>query len=309
MNRRAILAATLSSVAGAQVKVGKPKKDESLVAASDGLSLFHRDWGAGSPAVFLAPWGLHSDWWEYQMASLSTQGVRCIACDRRGHGRSGESAGGYDFDTLADDLNAVLERLDLRGVTLIGHSMGAGEAVRFLSRHGSGRISRLVFVAPNTPLSIKTAANPNGIDPALLERVRRALSTDRQQAIAAAAPAFFGTPENNVSSEMMAWWTGMLLECSLKVLIELHHTFTETDLRAELPSIALPTLIVHGDRDTSAPIDLTGRRTASLIRGSQFKVYEGAAHGLPVTHMARLNADLLAFMKQSPPAKPQKTPA
>ena len=216
---------------------------------------------------------------------------------RRGHGRSSEPVGGYEFDRLADDLNTVVEELDLRDVTLVGHSMGCGEVVRFLSRRGARRIARIVMVAPITPQSVKTADNPDGIEPAALEQVRQALSRDRPHAIAAAAPAFFGAPKNAVSVETMQWWTNMLLECSLKVLIELQRAFTETDFRDELQTIALPALIVHGDNDTSTPIDLTGRKTASLIRGSQLKVYEGAAHGLPITHMDRLNADLLTFIR------------
>lgn len=263
----------------------------------DGVNLFYREWGTGSPVVFLAPWGLHSDWWEYQMAYLSGQGQHCIAYDRRGHGRSVEALGGYDFDTLADDLNTVIEKLDLRGVTLVAHSMGSGEAVRFLSRHGANRIARLVLVAPITPGREKTADNPDGVDPA--EKMRQTLRTDRAHAIAAAAPAFFGAPNNPVSTEIMQWWTDMLMGCSLKVLIELQRVFTRTDFRAELRTIALPTLIVQGDCDTSTPLDATGRKTAALIQGSQLKVYEGAAHGLPITHAARLNADLLAFIGRS----------
>jgi len=178
-----------------------------FIATSDGTWLFYREWGAGRPVVFLAPWGLHSGWWERQMAYLAGQGVRCIACDRRGHGRSSEPVGGYEFDRLADDLNTVVEELDLRDVTLVGHSMGCGEVVRFLSRRGARRIARIVMVAPITPQSVKTADNPDGIEPAALEQVRQALSRDRPHAIAAAAPAFFGAPKNAVSVETMQWWS------------------------------------------------------------------------------------------------------
>ena len=179
----------------------------------------------------------------------------------------------------------------------IGHSLGSGEVVRFPSRHGTRRIAQIVLVAPITPFILKTSDNPDGADRDNLEKARQALSKDRPTVIASAASAFFGEPKNVVSTEMKQWLTGMLMQCSLKVLIDLHRMFTETDFRAEVRVITLPTLILHGDSDTSTPLETTGRKTANLIRGSQLKVYEGAAHGLPITHMDRLNADLLAFIK------------
>jgi pimeloyl-ACP methyl ester carboxylesterase len=151
------------------------------------------------------------------------------------------------------------------------------------------------MIAPITPQLVKSTDNPAGVEASYLQKVRDVLSTDRAQAIAASAPAFFGASRNAVSTEMMDWWTDMLLQCSLKVLLELHRVFTITDFSAELRTMSLPTLVIHGDNDVSTPIDVTGRRTASLIRGSQLSVYEGAAHGLPITHMERLNRDLLAF--------------
>jgi non-heme chloroperoxidase len=313
MDRRGVLKSVVSAIVGAGLIAGgdsvsdaKEEKNRSsrmkgpampFIETRDGVGLFYRDWGRGAPIVFLAPWGLHSDWWEYQMAYLVGQGLRCIGYDRRGHGRSMEPRAGYEFDTLADDLNTVIERLDLRGVTLVGQSMGCGEIVRYLSRHGEHRIARIVMVAPITPLILRTADNPDGMESSYLEKVREALSSDRPHVIANAAPAFFGAPKNSVSAEMMDWWVDMLLQCSLKVLLDLQRVFTVTDFRFELRTISVSTLIIHGDSDTSTPIDLTGRKTASLIPGSQLKVYEGAAHGLPITHMDRLNRDLLAFVK------------
>jgi len=313
MDRRGVLKSVMSTVGGAgliaasggavvaeeQTSRGSPTKGRpvAFIESRDGVGLFYRDWGTGSPLVFLAPWAMDSDWWEYQMAYLVGQGLRCIAYDRRGHGRSVEPSSGYDFDTLADDLNDVIERLDLHGITLVGHSMGCGEAVRYLSRHGAGRIARIAMVAPNTPLIVKTADNPDGVDRRLLEEVRARLSKDCPRQIAVAAPAFFNARINPVSAETMQWWTNMVLKCSLRVLLDLHRMFTETDFRSELSKISLPTVIIHGDSDTSAPIDRTGRKTASLISGSELKVYEDAAHGLPITHMERLNQDLLAFAR------------
>jgi pimeloyl-ACP methyl ester carboxylesterase len=313
MDRRGVLKSVMSTVGGAgliaagggasvaeeQTGRASPTKGRSVafIDSRDGVGLFYRDWGMGSPLVFLAPWGMDSDWWEYQMAYLVGHGLRCIGYDRRGHGRSVEPSGGYDYDTLADDLNDVIERLDLHRVTLVGHSIGCGEVVRYLSRHGAGRIARIAMVAPNTPLVVKTADNPDGVDRHLLEEARARLSKDRPRVNAVAASAFFNARKNSVSAEMMQWWAAMMLKCSLRVLLDLHRVFTETDFRSELSQISLPTVIIHGDSDTSAPIDRTGRKTASLISGSQLKVYEDAAHGLPITHMERLNQDLLAFAR------------
>ena len=267
-----------------------------FIEAADGTMLFFRDCGTGKPIVFVAPWALNSAWWEYQIADLASRGLRCIAYDRRGHGRSGQPSHGYDFDTLADDLASVMEQLDLGGVTLVGQSLGCGEVVRYLSRHGSSRLARVVLVATITPFILKTDDNLDGVDRAALENVRKVLSKERPHPVAAAAPAFFGAPKNSVSQEIMDWWVRMIVDqCSLKVMLDLHKMFTETDFRPELRKISVPTLLIHGDNDTSTPIERTARKTAPLIAGCQLKVYEGAAHGLPITHAERLNADLITF--------------
>ncbi|WNG39419.1 alpha/beta hydrolase [Archangium violaceum] len=266
------------------------------IRTRDGVDLFYKDWGTGRPVVFLSGWALCSDMWNYQMLPLSEQGLRCIAYDRRGHGRSGDPGRGYDYDTLADDLAAVLEALDLREVTLVGHSMSSGEMVRYLSRHGAGRIARLAFVAPAaTPFPLKTADNPEGIDASVFEYARNQLMLrDFPKWLADNARPFF-TAETSL--EMMEWIMSLMRQCSMKAVIECNRSGTTTDFRVELPRIRLPTLVIHGDKDVSAPLELTGRKTAQLIPGSRLKVYEGAPHGLFVTHMNRLNADLLAFAR------------
>jgi non-heme chloroperoxidase len=275
-----------------------PPRVRRFIECVDGTNLFFRDWGTGRALVFLAPWSMNSAWWEYQIADLSARGLRCVAYDRRGHGRSDEPTRGYEFDTLADDLQTVLEQLDLRGITLVGQSMGCGEVVRYLSRHGSDRVARIVLVSTITPFRLKTDDNPDGVDRAVHENVRKVLSKERPHPLAAAAPAFFGVPKNNVSQEIMDWWLRMIVDgCSLKVMLDLHKMYTETDFRPELRKISVPTLLVHGDNDTSTPIETTARKTVPLITGCQLKVYEGAAHGLPFTHADQLNADLLAFAK------------
>src|SRR5215472_4056439 len=312
MHRRNLLQSVATIAAGAGVyaigaedlraaeKLSGAKEEggsRQLIETPDGTNLFFRDWGKGRPVVFLAPWALHSDWWEYQMADLAGKGLRCIGYDRRGHGRSSQPGHGYDFDTLSDDLAALIEQLELRDITLVGQSMGCGEIVRYLSRHGATRVARIVLVSTITPFLLKTDDNPDGVDRTALEAVRKTLSKDRPHPIAAAAQTFFGAPKNSVSAEIMEWWVRMMVDgCSLKTMLDLHRMFTETDFRRELRTISVPTLLIHGDNDASTPIDLTARKTAPLIRGSQLKVYEGAAHGLPITHADRLNADLLAFV-------------
>jgi len=318
VNRRSVLRGAIPAVGGASLfgtigrsatvaAAGKPSEriperrawtaPADFVEVPGGVSLFYRDWGIGRPMIFLAPWGLHSGWWEYQMAYLSQNGVRCIAYDRRGHGRSSEPKGGYDFDALSDDLATLITQLDLRDITLVGQSLGAGEIVRYLSRHHAQHIRRVVLVAPITPFLLRTADNPDGTDGAALEKVRRYLSTDRAQAIAGSAPSFFNSPKNPVSAQLMAWWTNMLMPCPLRVLLELHKVFTTTDFRAELRKVSVATTVIHGDSDVSSPIDQTGRKTVALIPDSQLVVYEGAAHALPVTHMERLNHDLLSMTR------------
>jgi non-heme chloroperoxidase len=310
MNRRDLLTSTVSVAAGAALLATDPEpvwgngtksadsKNKLLsmpfLETRDRATLFYKDWGAGKSVVFVHSWALNSDMWQYQMLHLSGQGLRCVAYDQRGHGRSSQPGYGYDFDTLADDLASLLEQLDLREVTLIGHSMGCGEIVRYLSRHGSGRVARAVFIGTATPFSLKTPDNPDGIDRATFDKLRAPLAKDFPKWLGDNARPFF-VPET--SPEMVQWVVGMCLQASLKALLDWHKASTETDFRAELPGISVPTLIIHGDADVSEPIEQRGRRTAQLIPGSQFKLYEGAPHGLMFTHTDRLNGDLLAFIK------------
>jgi non-heme chloroperoxidase len=263
------------------------------IVTGDGTSLFHKDWGSGRPVVFISSWGLNADMWAYQMLALSGPEVRCIAFDRRGHGRSSDPGRGYDYDTLADDLATVIEQLELNEITLIGHSMAAGEIVRYLSRHGPSRVARVILLAPSTPFLLKTADNPEGVDKTVFEQMRAMWRKDFPKWLFDNAPPFF-VPET--SPEMIRWVGGMLLQSSLKALIDLNVQVTQTDFRGELRHVSRPTFIIHGDRDLSAPLGLTGRKTAELIPGSRLTVYEGAPHGLMFTHRERLNADLLTFV-------------
>lgn len=281
----------MSTVQAHMCRSGEP----SFVRTPDGVNLFYRDWGVGAPVVFVASWSMPSDSWFYPMLALSEQGLRCVAFDRRGHGRSSDPGRGYDFDTLADDIAAVLGTLDLRGVTLVGHSVAGAEIVRYLTRHGSERISRIALLSTTTPLLLKTADNPNGIDADVFEGMRRdQLMRDFPRWIEDNLQPF-ATPQT--SPQMLEWVRSMALQASLQALVQMNRALTTEDFRAELAEIAVPTLVIHGDHDVSSPIDLTGRATAELILGAQLKIYEGAPHGLFVTHIDRLNGDLLAFIR------------
>lgn len=265
----------------------------SFIERTDGTALFYRDWGAGRrPVVFVHSAGLCSEMWAYQMMPFVGAGYRCIAFDRRGHGRSSDPGRGYDYDTLADDLAAVLEVLDVRDAMLVGHSMGCAEIVRYLSRYGTARVSRIALVAPTLPFLLKTADNPFGVDRAVFESVRAAWLRDFPRWVEENAPPFFGP---STSPQMVRWGVDMMASTSLQAIIECNKAVVETDFRAELPKLRTPTLIAHGTADVSAPFEITGKRAAQLIPGSELKVHEGAPHGLFITHMEQLNADLLRF--------------
>jgi non-heme chloroperoxidase len=270
-----------------------------FLQAGDDTSLYYTDWGSGRPAVFVASAWLNSRMWEFQLPWLVGQGLRCIAYDRRGHGRSDSPWNGYDYDTLADDLAELLEQLDLRGVALVAHSAGGGEVVRYLTRHGTERVERIALVSATAPFPMKTSDNPEGIEPAPVEADLAARTADRARWFAENARGFLGLglPGIEVSPEFVELLIRQCLECSVRATSEFFLTGFRTDLRAELQSLSVPTLIIHGDHDLQAPIDVCGRRTARLVRGGQYIEYQDAAHGLFVTHASRLNADLLQFIE------------
>ncbi|MBR7619470.1 alpha/beta hydrolase [Phenylobacterium sp. 20VBR1] len=296
MNRRSILAlGATATVLPLQAQAAKPRPHRAVqVVARDGTRLFHRDWGDGAPMVFMAGWTLTSEAWAYQAADLSDQGVRCIAYDRRGHGRSADPGRGYDIDTLADDLDSVLTALDLTGVTIVAHSMASGEITRYLTRHGQGRIARVVYLAPTTPFLTRTADNPQGAPAAYFEQARKTWKTDFPRWLDDNTDPFV---TSQTSAGMKDWIKSIMLTCSMQALVECNKAMVGTDFRQELTRLAVPCLVIQGDKDMSAPLALTGRRTAELIPGAKLVVYEGAPHGLFITHMDRLNADLLAYAR------------
>jgi non-heme chloroperoxidase len=269
----------------------------TMIDTADGTRIHFREWGAGRPIVFAAPWGLCSDWWDIPVLAFSAQGWRCITFDRRGHARSDDPCRGYDFDTLADDIAAVLDGLDLQDAVLAGHSLGGAEVVRYLTRHHSRRVAHAVLIAPTTPFSLKTDDNPGGrMNREALEKTLELLKHGLPHRVAEAAPDFFGVSKNSVPAETLDWWSRMLLDrVSIKVLSELFKVMNETDFRTELRTIQTPTLILQGDIDKSAPLEFTGHPTHELIAGSRLLVYENAAHALPYTHTDRMLADIAAF--------------
>ncbi|HEY2595733.1 MAG TPA: alpha/beta hydrolase [Chloroflexota bacterium] len=264
---------------------------------SDGVRLYYQDWGDGPAVVFTHAWALSSDQWTYQMPALLDAGLRCVAYDRRGHGRSDRPGRGYEFDRLADDLATLIDQLDLQHVTLMGHSLGTREIVRYLTRHGLARVDKLVFVSPTTPFLLRTSDNPDGWDRALVEASSAALRADvpRWCSESNRVGPYFGTTSRDVQG-LVEWTTRMIVDTPLHVLLQTAGNQIVTDMRPELPRITLPTLIVHGDADASAPIDLTGRKTARLMSNAQLVEYAGAGHGLYASENQRLNADVLEFI-------------
>lgn len=310
MDRRTLLKSATSTAVGASLLAAatddatsaepappsaKPHASD-FIETRDGAKLAYTDWGSGPPVVFVHAWALPSPMWDYQIGALSHVGLRCIAYDRRGHGRSSKPGSGYDCDTLADDLSALLTQLDLKGVTLVSHSFGSAEVVRYLTRHGAGRVARIALIAPAAlPFVMKTPDNPNGIPAEQLEFFRsKVLQADFPKWLEDGKQAFF-VPETSLS--LQDWVKELMLTTPLAVALETNRSVTSTDFRKELIGIGVPTLIIHGDKDVSAPIDLTGRAAAALIPKAEFKVYEGAPHGLFVTHKDRLNANIVGFIK------------
>lgn len=280
--------------------LGQRKPEEPImenrspfVITNDGTRLFVQDWGNGRPVVFLSAWTFHSNVWGSYVATLTARGFRCIAPDRRGHGRSEAPNGGYDLDTLTDDVATVVEQLDLRDVVLVAHSMGSIEAVRYCAGRGSKRVARLVLAAPVTPFILKTTNNPEGVPSEFIEAQDEAVASDFPRWIEENEEPFF-TPDT--PRETRSWIKAMMLSVPLPVALACRKTISAADLREHVQRIAFPTLIVHGDKDASAPLPITGARTARMIPNCKLIVYPGAPHGIVLTHQQRFVSDLLAFL-------------
>ncbi|MEU0165932.1 alpha/beta hydrolase [Streptomyces iakyrus] len=273
------------------------------VTTRDGTRLHCTDWGEGRPVVLLSAAMADSRMWEFQAPFLAGQGLRCVTYDRRGTGRSEVPWSGYDYDTLASDLADLLDHLDLQDVLLVGYAAGGGEAVRYLSRYGAGRVGKLALVASTTPFLLRASDNPDGLEMALFEEIEKAIRTDRAAWLRSLTWPFFAGPEADpastpLSPRLAEWLTDLAMDTSPRAATEIYRTLFTTDQRAETAAVRVPTLVVHGTADLGAPYPLCGPRTAELVPGSTLLTYEGAAHGLFATHADRLNADLLAFAKQ-----------
>lgn len=266
----------------------------------DNVSLFYNDWGTGRPVVLIHGWPLNSDFWEPQSIYLAANGFRVVAYDRRGFGRSEQPWTGYDYDTLADDLDALMQHLDLHDATLVGFSMGGGEVARYLSRHGAVRVAQAVLMSAVTPSLKKFNDNPDGIDQSVFDGLLKALETDRHGFLADFREGFFyGTSaEPVVSRGVLDWYSFLSSQASLRAIIECARAWSDTDFRSDLSSITIPTLIMHGGSDVNVPPEITAHLVRHMIAGARYIEYEGSGHAIGITDSQRVNADLLAFLRE-----------
>lgn len=270
------------------------------ITTKDGTQIYYKDWGSGPVISFSHGWPLSADAWESQMFHLASNGFRCIAHDRRGHGRSSQPWNGNNMDTYADDLDELFTALDVRDVMMVGHSTGGGEVARYIGRHGTGRVSKAVLMGAVPPIMLKTPANPGGLPIEVFDGFRAAYLADRAQFFldVASGPFFgFNRPGAKVSEGLIrAWWTqGMM--CGHKNGYDCIKAFSETDFTEDLKAIDVPTLIIHGDDDQIVPIDASAKLMVKLIPNAELKIYPDGSHSLGDTDREKLNADLLAFAR------------
>jgi non-heme chloroperoxidase len=273
--------------------------NSSKIALKDGTEIFYKDWGSGQPVVFSHGWPLDADAWDDQLFFVASNGFRGIAHDRRGGGRSTQTWDGHDMDTYADDLGALIDTLDLHDVVLVGHSTGGGEVTRYIGRHGTSRLSKVVLVGAIPPLMLKTPANPGGLPIEAFDAIRQGLLQDRSQFYEDLSATFYGAnrPGSNVSEGVReAFWL-MCMQVGLKAAHDCVRAFSETDLTEDLKMFDVPTLIVHGDDDQIVPIADSAMLSSKIVKGAELKVYPGAPHGLTTTHKDQFNTDLLAFLQ------------
>jgi len=312
-SRRGVFLGAVGAVAAAHIGAGpvpakaqtrspssEGNKTVSTITTRDGTEIYYKDWGSGQPVVFSHGWPLSSDSWEAQMFHIASNGYRAVAHDRRGHGRSSQPWNGNEMDTYADDLAELMNQLDLRNAVLVGFSTGGGEVARYIGRHGTDRVAKIVLVSAVPPLMVRTDANPGGLPVAVFDGIRAGSIKDRSQLYKdlASGPFFgFNRPGATPSQGMIDafWMQGMM--GGHKNTYDCIKAFSETDFTEDLKKFDVPTLIIHGDDDQIVPIDAAGRSSAKLVKGATLKEYPGAPHGITDTNKEQLNADLLAFIK------------
>jgi len=271
----------------------------NFITAKDGTQIYYKDWGTGPVVTFSHGWPLNADAWDGQMHFLAQNGFRVVAHDRRGHGRSEQATAGNDMNGYADDLAAVIEALDLRGATVIGHSTGGGEVARYIGRHGTSRVAKAVLIAAVPPIMLKTAANPEGLPMEVFDAIRAGLVNDRSQFYKDLAVQFYGAnrPGAKVSQGVLDQFWLWSMQAGLKNAYDSIKAFSETDFTGDLKEIDVPTLVLHGEDDQIVPVNDSARKSARMIRNVKDVYYPGAPHGLTATHQDQVNAELLAFLR------------
>ncbi len=271
---------------------------KSALNNTEPINIYYEDLGKGKPVVFIHGWPLSGSMWEYQVTQLSQQGLRCITYDRRGFGKSDWPADGYDYNTMAGDLKAVLDELNLNEVTLVGFSMGGGEIAKYFSLFGGARVTKVVLVSCVVPYMLQTADNPEGVPQEEFDKMAKGMMEDRPAFMQTFAKDFFGVSLINhpVSDAFLANNLVNVMQSSPVATLQCAKAFSSTDFRQDVPKINVPTLVIHGDSDKTVPIKPTGDESAKLVPGAKYIVYEGAPHGLWYTNKEQLNQDLLDFI-------------